>query len=140
MSAEAIKVAGVAISVIVGVAVAVIVITHRHFADRELPTRRRLGLRRSICPLQLPLQPPCTNQFSGVGGFGLTGPGWARLPTLPDYMPTTDEATAERPFRMVTAPARQFLNTTFTETSTSRERLRTACGSFVPMSPVTPLG
>jgi anaerobic selenocysteine-containing dehydrogenase len=44
------------------------------------------------------------------------------MPALPDYMPATDEATAQLPFRMVTAPARQFLNTTFTETQTARER------------------
>jgi anaerobic selenocysteine-containing dehydrogenase len=50
------------------------------------------------------------------------GANWMRMPTLPDYMPSTDRATPERPFRLVTAPARQFLNTTFTETPTSRRR------------------
>jgi anaerobic selenocysteine-containing dehydrogenase len=50
------------------------------------------------------------------------GPDWARLPRLPDYMPATDAPTPDRPFRMVTAPARQFLNTTFTETPTSQRR------------------
>jgi anaerobic selenocysteine-containing dehydrogenase len=44
------------------------------------------------------------------------------MPTLPDYMPATDEATSDRPFRLVTAPLRQFLNTCFTETPSSRER------------------
>jgi anaerobic selenocysteine-containing dehydrogenase len=44
------------------------------------------------------------------------------MPTLPDYMAATDEASADRPFRMVTAPARQFLNTCFTETPSSRQR------------------
>jgi anaerobic selenocysteine-containing dehydrogenase len=42
------------------------------------------------------------------------------MPALPDQMAATDEATPDRPFRMVTAPARQFLNTCFTETPTSR--------------------
>jgi anaerobic selenocysteine-containing dehydrogenase len=50
------------------------------------------------------------------------GGDWARMPTLPDYMPSTDRATPDRPFRLVTAPARQFLNTSFTETPTSRRR------------------
>ncbi len=50
------------------------------------------------------------------------GPDWARMPNLPDYMAATDEASADRPFRMVTAPARQFLNTCFTETPSSRQR------------------
>jgi anaerobic selenocysteine-containing dehydrogenase len=66
--------------------------------------------------------PQPDRRFHFAPDWRAIGPGWARMPTLPDYMPTTDEATAERPFRMVTAPARQFLNTTFTETSTSRER------------------
>jgi anaerobic selenocysteine-containing dehydrogenase len=50
------------------------------------------------------------------------GPDHARMPRLPDHMAATDEANAKHPFRMVTAPARQFLNTTFTETMTSRKR------------------
>ena len=50
------------------------------------------------------------------------GPDWARMPTLPDYMAATDEASPDRPFRMVTAPSRQFLNTCFTEKPTSRQR------------------
>jgi anaerobic selenocysteine-containing dehydrogenase len=50
------------------------------------------------------------------------GPEWAQMPTLPDYMPVTDNATPDRPFRMVTAPARHFLNTCFTETPSSRRR------------------
>ncbi|MBI3516849.1 MAG: molybdopterin oxidoreductase family protein [Proteobacteria bacterium] len=46
----------------------------------------------------------------------------AAMPKLPDHMPAIDAVTAERPFRMVTAPARQFLNATFSETPTSRQR------------------
>jgi anaerobic selenocysteine-containing dehydrogenase len=41
---------------------------------------------------------------------------------LPDFIPLTDGATAERPLRLVTAPARQFLNSTFTETPNARKR------------------
>ncbi len=33
-----------------------------------------------------------------------------------------DAPTPERPFRMVTAPARSFLNSTFTETPSSKKR------------------
>ena len=44
------------------------------------------------------------------------------MPRLPDHWAATDEATAERPFRLVAAPARNFLNTSFTETPTSRKR------------------
>ena len=45
-----------------------------------------------------------------------------RLPPLPDWAPLTDQATVERPLRLVAAPARQFLNSTFTETPTARKR------------------
>ncbi|MGB0670959.1 MAG: molybdopterin-dependent oxidoreductase, partial [Rhodospirillales bacterium] len=48
-------------------------------------------------------------------------PAWgqhrpAELPQLPDHAPVTEEADAEHPFRLVTAPAHNFLNTSFTET------------------------
>ncbi|MBV8168561.1 MAG: molybdopterin oxidoreductase family protein [Alphaproteobacteria bacterium] len=56
-------------------------------------------------------------------------PDWSRLgshhetmPRLPDHMPAFDATTADKPFRLVTAPARQFLNTSFTETPTARKR------------------
>ncbi len=50
------------------------------------------------------------------------GPAHAVMPTLPDHLAIIDEASAERPFRLVAAPARQFLNTSFTETPGSRRR------------------
>ena len=49
------------------------------------------------------------------------GPGLAP-PPLPDYWPVIEEATAAHPFRLVTAPARHFLNSSFTEAPTSRRR------------------
>ncbi|MBF0130269.1 MAG: molybdopterin oxidoreductase family protein [Alphaproteobacteria bacterium] len=49
-------------------------------------------------------------------------PDWANgdMPRLPDHWAVTEDTDGEHPFRMVTAPARQFLNSTFTETPTSR--------------------
>ena len=44
------------------------------------------------------------------------------IPTLPDHWETIDSATTDRPFRLVTAPARTFLNSTFNETPTSLKR------------------
>ena len=44
------------------------------------------------------------------------------MPTLPDYMPVMNAPDAEHPFRLVAAPARNFLNTSFTETPTSKKR------------------
>ena len=37
-------------------------------------------------------------------------------------MPTIDDVAPDRPFRLVTAPARSYLNTSFTEMPSSRKR------------------
>lgn len=50
------------------------------------------------------------------------GADFAGMPALPDHFAVIEEADAVHPFRMVAAPARSFLNTTFTETPTSRRR------------------
>ncbi|MDO8604970.1 MAG: molybdopterin oxidoreductase family protein [Phaeospirillum sp.] len=49
-------------------------------------------------------------------------PDWgdAAMPELPDHFAVTDETDAGHPFRLITPPSRHFLNTTFTETPTSR--------------------
>jgi anaerobic selenocysteine-containing dehydrogenase len=44
------------------------------------------------------------------------------IPALPDHWEVIEEATAEFPFRLATAPARNFLNSTFNETPTSLAR------------------
>jgi anaerobic selenocysteine-containing dehydrogenase len=56
---------------------------------------------------------------------------WSKLGTdakgmseFPDFSAVIDAADAEHPFRLVAAPARQFLNSTFTETPGSRGRER----------------
>ncbi|MFG1291982.1 molybdopterin-containing oxidoreductase family protein [Xanthobacter versatilis] len=46
----------------------------------------------------------------------------ADMPSLPDHWAVIEEATPEHPFRLVTAPARNFLNSSFTETPTSAAR------------------
>ncbi|MEZ5740077.1 MAG: molybdopterin dinucleotide binding domain-containing protein [Burkholderiaceae bacterium] len=48
----------------------------------------------------------------------------AQMPTLPDHLDVIDEATADKPYRLVAAPARTFLNTTFNETPSSVKRER----------------
>ena len=50
------------------------------------------------------------------------GPVHADMPRFPDHWAVIEEATEEHPFRLVTAPARNFLNTTFTETPSSSKR------------------
>ena len=52
---------------------------------------------------------------------GPMGP-WRTLPELPDHWTVIEEADSEHPFRLATSPARRFLNSTFNETPTSRER------------------
>ena len=60
------------------------------------------------------------------------GPKHAGMPELPDHWATVDAATADHPFRLVAAPARNFLNTTFTETPTSRKREGRPCALVHP--------
>ena len=56
------------------------------------------------------------------------GGRWREMPPLPDHFDVIDNPTPEKPFRLVAAPARGFLNSTFSETPTSlaRERRPTA--------------
>jgi anaerobic selenocysteine-containing dehydrogenase len=52
------------------------------------------------------------------------GGRWREMPVLPDHFDVIDNATKEKPFRLVAAPARTFLNSTFTETPSSLKRER----------------
>lgn len=52
---------------------------------------------------------------------GPMGP-WDRMPRLPDQWDVIESADGDHPFRLVTPPARNFLNSSFTETVTSRAR------------------
>ncbi|MHB1220056.1 MAG: molybdopterin oxidoreductase family protein [Alphaproteobacteria bacterium] len=47
-----------------------------------------------------------------------------KMPALPDHLAVTDEADGEKPFRLVAAPARSYLNSSFTETPGSIKRER----------------
>jgi anaerobic selenocysteine-containing dehydrogenase len=53
-----------------------------------------------------------------LGSFGPV----AELPVFPDQMNVIELADAEHPFRLATSPARNFLNSTFAETKTSRDK------------------
>ncbi len=66
-----------------------------------------------------------------LDGFGHTGgrfrfaPEWpAGLPRFPDHLETIEAADGEHPFRLITPPARHFLNTSFTETPTAQKSER----------------
>ena len=53
--------------------------------------------------------------------MGILGPH-GRLPQFPDHVEVIELADTEHPFRLATSPARNFLNSTFTETPTSRAK------------------
>ncbi len=61
-------------------------------------------------------------RFRFAPDWAAVGPHHAGMPALPDHWAATEEATPDHPFRLVAAPARQFLNTSFTETPGSRKR------------------
>ena len=61
-------------------------------------------------------------KFRFAADWASIGPNHAGLSALPDHAAVIDAADAARPFRLVTAPARQFLNSTFTETPGSLRR------------------
>ncbi len=50
------------------------------------------------------------------------GPYHKNMPEFPDHAAVTDEACAERPYRLVAAPSRSFLNTSFNNTPSSVAR------------------
>ena len=56
-------------------------------------------------------------------GFGPEGSPES-IPEFPDHWNVIEEATEAMPFRLVTAPARNYLNSSFTETPTSKKRER----------------
>ncbi|MEM1313915.1 MAG: molybdopterin dinucleotide binding domain-containing protein, partial [Pseudomonadota bacterium] len=45
---------------------------------------------------------------------------WREMPELPDHWDVLDATDAAHPFRLATSPARHFLNSSFTETSSSK--------------------
>ena len=61
-------------------------------------------------------------RFHFAPDWAAIGPAHEAMPRLPDHMDVHDKASGHHPYRLVTAPARQFLNTSFTETPTSRKR------------------
>jgi anaerobic selenocysteine-containing dehydrogenase len=61
-------------------------------------------------------------KFHFAPDWSRVGADWRRMPRLPDQLDTIEAATAEKPFRLMTSPARRFLNSTFTETPGSRAK------------------
>ena len=55
------------------------------------------------------------------GNIGLRG-AWDEMPTLPDHWPVNEASDGAHPFKLTTSPARNFLNSSFNGTATSRAR------------------
>jgi hypothetical protein len=50
-------------------------------------------------------------KFHFAPDWSSAGSDWQRMPRLPDQWDIIEAATEDRPFRLVTSPARRFLNT-----------------------------
>jgi len=61
-------------------------------------------------------------RFHFAPDWSAVGAEWTRMKRLPDQLDVIEPATPDKPFRLVTSPARRFLNTSFTETPGSRSR------------------
>jgi len=72
--------------------------------------------------------PTADGRFHFRADWQRFGGRWREMPALPDHFDVIDKPTPGKPFRLVAAPARTFLNSTFTETASSvrRERRPTA--------------
>ena len=68
--------------------------------------------------------PTPDGRFHFAPDWSKYGPHHDRMPRLPDHLAIIEQPDAEHPFRLVTAPARSFLNSTFNQTPTSRARER----------------
>lgn len=61
--------------------------------------------------------------FANIGPMG----PWRTMPSLPDHWGVTEEADDAHPYRLATSPARNFLNSSFTETPESRQKEGKPC-------------
>jgi anaerobic selenocysteine-containing dehydrogenase len=66
--------------------------------------------------------PQPDRRFHFAPDWAALGPDHGCMPRLPDHMASIDDTGPLQPFRLVTAPARSFLNTSFTEMPSSRRR------------------
>src|SRR3546814_5898792 len=77
--------------------------------------------------------PTPDGRFRFKPDWAAVGPDHARMPRLPDHLAVTDESGPEHPWRLVTAPARQFLNT---DRKSKRLNSSHYCASRMPSSAV----
>ncbi len=66
--------------------------------------------------------PTNDGRFHFAPDWKALGDNHAIMPNLPDQMDNIEAGGADAPFRLVTAPARSFLNTSFTEMASGKKR------------------
>jgi anaerobic selenocysteine-containing dehydrogenase len=66
--------------------------------------------------------PHADGKFHFRADWRAIGPEHARLPAFPDHVEVIDDGDPERPYRLVAAPSRSFLNTSFNNTPSSLTR------------------
>src|SRR5262249_34049203 len=66
--------------------------------------------------------PSSDGRFHFKPDWAAVGPYHAAMKPLPEHAETYERASTELPFRLVVPPARNFLNTSFTETPSSADR------------------
>ncbi len=66
--------------------------------------------------------PQPDGRFHFKPDWASVGPGYVRMPRLPDWSPDYERTDDRHPYKLVCPPARNFLNTTFSETPTSQAR------------------
>ncbi len=84
-----------------------------HYLDGFAHPDGRFRFRPDWLATPAPNKPP-----ANLGSFGPV----ERLPEFPDQVDVIEVADAAHPFRLATSPARNFLNSSFAETRTSREK------------------
>ena len=89
---------------------------------RSRPSRRRISSTASAIRTASSASSPTGPKVPSYNN-GAMGP-WAEHARLPDHWGVIEAATEEHPFRLATSPARNFLNSTFTETPTSLDKER----------------
>jgi len=63
-------------------------------------------------------------KFHFKPNWSALGPKWKEMPPFPEHWDVIDETTKEKPFRLITPPSQNYLNSTFSETKTSRIKER----------------
>ena len=66
--------------------------------------------------------PHKSGKFRFSPDWSSQGPNHGKLPPLPDHVDLIEKTDVKHPFRLVTAPAHNYLNTSFTETTTSIQK------------------